>query len=112
MPANTRAMRIPNKRPERTIDIAEALFSGGARSTANGRRTWIVTLEAPTMKERASNTIRLLVTANPIVRVVDTATRRRMSCRRRRRSPRGDIRSIPAAYPAWVRVGTLKELDQ
>ena len=40
-PAKTRAIRIPRRSPERTIDIAEARRWGGARSAARGMRTCI-----------------------------------------------------------------------
>lgn len=78
--------------------MAEALRFSGARSATKGMRIWGVTETAPTMKESASKTMRLSVTASPMVIVVDKMTVARMSGLRRTRSPRGDINKRPAAY--------------
>lgn len=79
IPARTRATRIPKRRPEKTTEIAEARRLSGARSATSGMRICGVTDTAPTMKERASNASRFLVTAKPIVSVVDKITVLRMS---------------------------------
>lgn len=97
-PAKTRAIRMPNMRPESTTDNADALRSGGARSAARGIKIWGVTVTTPIKKDKASKTRTFVVTAKPIVRVVDVATSSNTSCLRRTRSPRGDIRSNPTKY--------------
>ncbi len=89
---------MPNRRPERTTEIAEARLFSGARSAARGMRIWGVTVRTPTRNERASKTARLLVTARPIVKHVDNATMQRIRDRRRSKSPRGEISTKPVAY--------------
>lgn len=71
--------------------------AGGARSAASGRRIWGTTVTTPTMKVRTSKTMRSEVTARPIVSDVERTCRMITSCRRRTRSPRGDMSSRPAA---------------
>lgn len=104
MPAITLASRIPKSSPEKTTEIADARRESGARSAASGMRIWGVTVTTPMRKERTSNMMRLFVIASPIVSEVEVRTRMRMSCRRRTRSPRGDMRSSPAAYLEIARV--------
>ena len=97
IPANTREMRIPRRRPERTTDIADARRFSGARSAARGMRICGVTVTTPTRNERTSKTRRLLVTESPTVKHVDKVIMQRISCLRRRRSPSGDISTSPVA---------------
>jgi hypothetical protein len=85
MPASTRAIRTPNRRPERTTEIADARRFSGARSAARGMRICGVTVRAPTRKDMVSKTTRELVTARPMVRHVERKTMARMRERRRRR---------------------------
>lgn len=57
-----------------------------------------VTDTTPTRNVSVSNTTRFSVIDKPMVREAAMATMVRMSCRRRTRSPRGDIRRRPTAY--------------
>ena len=98
MPARTRATNIPKRSPESTTEMADARRSTGAKSAASGRRIWGVTETTPTKYERASKAARLFVIARPIVNVVESATMQRISCLRRTKSPRGEIRMRPVAY--------------
>ena len=97
-PARTRARRTPKRRPERTMEIAEARRCGGARSAAKGIRTCGVTVKVPTRKESVSKTTSEEVVARPTVSEPEMRTSRRRSGRRRVRSPRGDKSRRPVAY--------------
>ena len=97
-PARTRARRMPKRRPARTMDMAEARLWGGARSAARGMRICGVTVKTPTRKEREMKAVKELVTARPMVKAVETKTKRRSRGRRRTRSPRGESRRRPVAY--------------
>lgn len=79
-----------------------ARLSGGVKSAAKGSSTIGVFDAAPTVNMIASNVIRLLVIATPMLNEPDTVIRERMSGLRRTRSSRGDIRKTPAAYLCWV----------
>lgn len=98
IPATTRAKRMPRRRPERTIESADALFSGGARSAAKGMRIWGTTDVPPIRKLRTSNTLMLDVRGRPMVKAVDRKIKSKIRDRRRTRSPSGVIRSRPVAY--------------
>lgn len=84
------------------MEIALARRSGGARSAAKGSSTIGVADVAPTMNVIASNAIRLLVIARPMLNEPDTVIKERISGLRRIRSPRGDIRNTPTAYLGGV----------
>jgi hypothetical protein len=65
IPDRRRAISIPRRRPETTMDIAVALRCGGARSPTNGSMSWGVTVDAAVMKDRARKTEKDLVTQSP-----------------------------------------------
>jgi hypothetical protein len=61
-------------------------------------RIWGVTVNMPTMNERASKTCREFVIARPMVKEAERKTIVRRRDRRRRRSPSGEMRRRPVAY--------------
>lgn len=77
-PDRTRAIRIPNKSPDKTIESAEARRSGGARSAARGSTICGVTLNTPTRNERAPKAAKDDVTARPMVSVAESIFRSSM----------------------------------
>ena len=90
-------MRIPNSKPEKTIDMADARLDGGARSAARGIRICGAILVAPIKKQSIRKTTRERVTARPTVKLVLIEQKRRIRGRRFTRSPRGQIRRSPEA---------------
>ncbi len=56
IPESRRAISIPSKRPETTIERAVALLCGGARSPTKGSMSWGVTVDTAVMKDMARKT--------------------------------------------------------
>lgn len=79
MPARTRAIRMPNNRPDKTTEMAVDWRSAGARSAARGSSIIGVTVTIPTKNERISKTIRIFVMARPIVKDAEMVTMQRIS---------------------------------
>jgi hypothetical protein len=67
----------------------------------NDTRTVVI----PTTNVRPWSIATDLASARPIDRSPHTVTSSSTSCRRRMRSPRGEMNKDPIAYPAWARVG-------
>jgi hypothetical protein len=90
-------MRIPNTKPERTIDMADARLDAGARSAERGIRICGATLVAPMKKQSVWKTTSERVTARPTVKLALIEQRSRRRGLRFTRSPRGLMRIIPEA---------------
>ena len=104
---------MPRRRPERTMAMADARFAGGAKSAAKGISICGVTVavgtdqattmsrmadvQKPIMNETASKASTEFVTARPIDRKVVQVMSSRIKGRRLTRSPKGEMRSKPAA---------------
>lgn len=120
IPESRRAMSIPRRRPETTIERAVALRCGGASSPTKGSMSWGVTVVSAVMKEKAVKTEKDLVIqrlthcillarllsrmsipvkwGSPSFTIVAVKkTRLRIKGLRRNISPRGHMKRRPAA---------------
>lgn len=93
-------MRMPNSKPEKTIDMADARLAGSARSAARGIRICGAMLVAPVKKQSIRKTTSERVMARPTVKLALIEQRSRRRGRRFTRSPRGLTRRRPEA---WLR---------
>lgn len=73
-PDKSRAISIPNKRPDVTIDRDAALLLGGARSPTKGSMSCGVTVVTAVINEIAVKAARLLVTQTPILDTLTSVT--------------------------------------
>lgn len=123
-PERSRAINMPNKRPDVTMERDAALLLGGARSPTKGSMSCGVTVVIAVMKEMAVKAPKSFVTQTPILDEEDISkvtllehhgqayhmvavknTSDRTNGLRGRRSPRGHRNKRPAAYPACMTVG-------
>lgn len=65
IPERRRAMSMPRRRPETTMERAVARRWGGARSPTRGSMSWGVTVETAVMKEMARKTEKEFVIQRP-----------------------------------------------
>lgn len=65
IPERRRAMSMPSRRPETTMERAVARRWGGARSPTRGSMSWGVTVETAVMKEMARKTEKEFVIQRP-----------------------------------------------
>lgn len=121
IPERRRAISIPSKSPETTIERAVARLCGGARSPTRGSINCGVTVETAVMKDIARKTenefvrhkpSHLIISAKAFlqsdrVQTIVAVKNIRMStnARRRNMSPSGHRNSSPAAYPPCITVG-------
>lgn len=121
-PDRSRAISIPNRRPDVTMDKAAALLLGGARSPTSGSISCGVTVVTAVTKEIAVKAAKSFVTQTPILDrqmsnkilltirqtyhiVAVKNTRLKTNGLRGSKSPNGHRNSSPAAYPACITVG-------
>lgn len=114
IPERTRAISMPKRRPETTMERDMARLAGGARSPTRGSMSCGVTVETAVMKESATKTGNDLVMQRPshwidvnmvvqkydlgrLTSVAVNHTSIKTYARLRKTSPRGQRKRRPAA---------------
>lgn len=103
-PLSVRETIVPARKPVMTVPTTRPRLASSARSPASGITICPATVIAPSNPMATSSVVKLGTAAQAARATADRTNIRGMSRRRFTTSPSGTIRTIPTAYPIWVRV--------